>query len=97
MQGQIVIPPNLFQIGEVGDDCCLLAAEGQVDEILDPTAPELYRRCLELRRLLICEAVQTLCQLVQLIQIHAPARQSFEDGAGAVHFADSAVLPHSVP
>ena len=97
MQGHIVIPPNLFQIGEAGDDCCLLAPEGQVDEILDPTDPELYRRCLELRRLLICKTVQPLCQIVQLIQIDAATLQPFEDGVGAVHFADPAVLPHSVP
>lgn len=40
VQGQIMIPPDLVQIGEVGNDRCLLAAEGQVDEILDPTDPE---------------------------------------------------------
>ena len=67
MQGQIVALSNLLQIGEVGDNSCLLAAEAQVDKVLDPTDPQLYGCRLELRRLLICEAVQPLCQIIQLV------------------------------
>ena len=60
---------DLFQIGEISDHCCLLTAEGQVDEVRDVGQVEFFRHGLKLRSLISPEAVQPFSQIVQLIHI----------------------------
>ena len=57
------------EVGEVGDDRGLLAAEGQVDEILQLEQLQLVGHRLKLRGLAGVEAVQPLGKVVQLFHI----------------------------
>lgn len=69
MDVHVVITANLFQICEVRDHRRLLAAEGQVDEILHAGKIQLFSHRLKLRNLAHSKAVQPLCQIVQLIKV----------------------------
>ena len=94
---QAVIPANLFQIGEVRDHRGLLAAEGQVDKILNIRQIPLCRHTLELRSLLLVEAVQPLGKVVQFVHSRISLFQLPENRKAAVHLDNTAVLPQRVP
>ena len=86
----IVVTANRLQIGKVGDDRGLLTAEGQVDEVFQLEQLQLACHGLELRGLANIEALQPLCQIVQLIQIDTEVLRDFQDRVETVdchHFA----------
>jgi len=57
------------EVGKVSDDRGLLAAEGQVDEILQFKKLQLVGHRLKLRGLAGVEAIQSLGKVVQLLHI----------------------------
>ena len=67
VHGQGVAFPDALQIGEVDDDCGLLAAEGEVDEVLDVGQAKLDGHGLEFFDFTLAEAVQPFGQVVQLV------------------------------
>ena len=86
----VMLTTDLLQIGEVRDDRCLLTAEGQVDEVFQLKQLQLACHGLELRGLANIEALQPLCQIVQLIQIDTEVLRDFQDRVETVdchHFA----------
>ena len=82
---------NLFQICEVRDHRRLLAAEGQVDEILHAGEIQLFSHRLKLRNLAHSKAVQPLCQIVQLIKVDLGAYQPIQHRPGTVERVQAAV------
>ena len=61
-----------------------LAAEGEVDEVLDVGQAQPAGHSLKLDILSLAEAVQTLGQVIQLVNIDVLRRQPVEDGVLAV-------------
>ena len=92
----IVGAANSLQIRKVCDDRGLLAVEGQVDEIFDASQFQFVGHGLKLGLLAFIEAVQPLCQVVQLVHIDRRALQTFENGIPAVQLYDMAVLPQYI-
>ena len=91
MDVHVVITANLFQICEVRDHRRLLAAEGQVDEILHAGEIQLFSHRLKLRKLAHSKAVQPLCQIVQLIKVDLGAYQPIQHRPGTVERVQAAV------
>jgi len=79
------------EVGEVGDDRGLLAAKGQVDEILQLEQLQLVCHRLKLCGLAGVEAVQPLGKIVQLLHIDHKHLRSFQDGVEAVDLRHLAV------
>ena len=84
MQIHVVVPADGGEVGKVGDDRGLLAAEGQVDEILQLEQLQLVRHRLKLRSLAGVEAVQPFGEVVQLLHIDCKHFRALEDGVEAV-------------
>ena len=64
-----MVAARLFQVVEIGDDRSPLAAEGEIDEVLQAAYAHLTGHGLKLRRLSLVKTVQPLCQIVQLAHI----------------------------
>ena len=64
-----MLPPNLLQVGEVSDHRGVLTAEAQVDKVLDIRQLQLVGHGLELGVFALAEALQTLGEIVQFVQI----------------------------
>ena len=64
-----MVAANSGEVGKVGNDRGLLAAEGQVDEILQLKKLQLVRHRLKLRGFAGVEAFQPLGEVVQLLHI----------------------------
>ena len=79
------------EVGEVGDDRGLLAAEGQVDEILQLEQLQLVSHRLKLRGLAAVEAVQPFGEVVQLLHIDREHFHSLENSVEAVDFLHPAI------
>ena len=79
------------EVGKVSDDCGLLAAEGQVDEILQFEQLQLVGHRLKLRGLAGVEAVQPLGEVVQLLRIDREHFHSLENSIEAVDLFHLAV------
>ena len=86
-----MVTANSGEVGKVGDDRGLLAAEGQVDEILQLEQLQLVRHRLKLRSLAGVEAVQPFGEVVQLLHIDREHLRSFQDGVEAVNLRHLAV------
>ena len=69
VQVHVVVAANGGEVGKVGNDRGLLAAEGQVDEILQLEQLQLVGHRLKLCGLAGVEAVQPLGEVVQLLRI----------------------------
>ena len=69
VQVHVVVTANSGEVGKVGDDRGLLAAEGQVDEILQLEKFQLVCHRLKLCGLAGVEAFQPLGEIVQLLHI----------------------------
>ena len=76
--GQGMAFPNPLQIREVGDHRGLLAAECQVDEVLDAGQVQFEGHGFKLGVLTIGKAVQPLGQIIQLVHVDGLAVQPFE-------------------
>ena len=79
------------EVGKVGNDRGLLAAEGQVDEILQFKKLQLVGHGLKLRGLAGVEAVQPLGKVVQLLHIDREHLRALEDSIEAVDLLHLAV------
>ena len=90
--GQDMAFPNPFQIREVGDHRGLLAAERQVDEVLDAGQVQFEGHGFKLGVLTIGKAVQPFGQIIQFIHIDALGIQPVEDGVRAFQPHHPAVL-----
>ena len=77
VQVHVVVAADGGEVGKVGDDRSLLAAEGQVDEILQLEQLQLVRHRLKLCGLAGVEAVQSLGKVVQLLHIDRKHLRSF--------------------
>ena len=86
-----MVPANGGEVGKVGDDRGLLAAEGQVDEILQLEQLQLVRHRLKLRGLAGVEAVQPFGEVVQLLYIDREHFHSLENSVEAVDLLHLAV------
>ena len=85
VQVHVVVTANSGEVGKVGNDRGLLAAEGQVDEILQLEQLQLVGHRLKLRGLAGVEAVQPLGEVVQLLHIDREHFRALEDGVEAVN------------
>ena len=92
-----MILPDLLQIGEIGNHCGLLAAEGQIDEIFNVRQTQFAGHGLELVVLTYAEAFQPFGQVVQLIHVDILSHQPVENGIGAGNLDHPAVLCQRVP
>ena len=79
------------EVGKVGDDRGLLAAEGQVDEILQLEQLQLVGHRLKLCGLAGVEAVQPFGEVVQLLHIDRKHFRALEDSVEAVDLLHLAV------
>ena len=79
------------EVGKVSDDRSLLAAEGQVDEILQFKKLQLVGHGLKLRGLAGVEAFQPFGEVVQLLHIDREHLRALEHGIKAVNFLYLAV------
>ena len=86
-----MVTANSGEVRKVGDDRGLLAAEGQVDEILQLEKLQLVRHRLKLRGLARIEAIQPLGKVVQLFHIDRQHFCAFEDGVEAVDLLHLAI------
>jgi len=86
-----VVTANSGEVGKIGDDRGLLAAEGQVDEILQLEKLQLVRHRLKLCGLAGVEAVQPLGEVVQLLHIDREHFRALENGIEAVDLFHLAV------
>ena len=84
------------EVGKVGDDRGLLAAEGQVDEIFQLKKLQLVGHRLKLRGLAGVEAVQPFGEIVQLVYIDREHLRALEDSIEAVDLLHLAVRLESV-
>ncbi len=96
MLGEIVTAPYPRQVGEIRDDRGLLAAEGEVNEILHLKQLQPGGSALKLRLFPVVKAVQTLGEAIQLIQIDAGSLHGFQHGIFPVHFFAPAIPLHRV-
>ena len=79
------------EVGKVGDDRDLLAAEGQVDEILQLKKLQIVDHRLKLCGLARIEAIQPLGKVVQLFHIDRQHFCALENGVEAVDFLHPAI------
>ena len=79
------------EVGKVGNDRSLLAAEGQVDEILQIEKLQFVGHGLKLRGLADVEAIQPLGEVVQLLHIDREHLRALEDSIEAVDLLHLAV------
>ena len=86
-----MVTANSGEVGKIGDDRGLLAAEGQVDEILQLEKLQLVRHRLKLRGLTGVKAVQPFGEVVQLLHIDHEHFHSLENGVEAVDLLHLAV------
>ena len=91
VQVHVVVTANSGEVGKVGDDRGLLAAEGQVDEILQFEKFQLVCHCLKLCGLAGVEAFQPLGEIVQLLHIDREHFRSFQDSVETVDLLHLAV------
>ena len=86
-----MVTANSGEVGKVGDDRGLLAAEGQVDEILQFKQLQLVCHRLKLRGFAGVEAVQPFGEVIQLLHIDREHPRALEDSVKAVDFLHLAV------
>ena len=86
-----MVTANSGEVGKVGDDRGLLAAEGQVDEILQLEKFQLVCHCLKLCGLAGVEAVQPFGEVIQLLHIDREHLRALEDSIEAVDLFHLAV------
>ena len=91
VQVHVVVAADGGEVGKVGDDRSLLAAEGQVDEILQLEKLQLVCHCLKLRGLAGVEAFQPLGEVVQFLHIDCTLLHAFKNVVGAVKLHHLAV------
>ena len=91
VQVHVVVTANSGEVGKVGNDRGLLAAEGQVDEILQLEQLQLVRHRLKLRGLAGVEAFQPFGEVVQLLHIDREHLRALEDSIEAVDLFHLAV------
>ena len=86
-----MVTANSGEVGKIGDDRGLLAAKGQVDEILQLEQFQFVGHRLKLRGFAGVEAVQPLGEVVQLLHIDREHFHSLENGVEAVDLLHLAV------
>ena len=69
MQVHEMLPADCFQVCKVIDDCGLITAEGEIDEIFNRGNSSRKSSCLKLKILIRFETLQPLGQIVQLIDV----------------------------
>mgnify|MGYP001509868582 CR=1 FL=1 len=79
------------EVGKVGNDRGLLAAEGQVDEILQLEQLQLVSHRLKLCGFAVIETVQPLGEVIQLLHIDCKHLRALEDSIEAVDLFHLAV------
>ena len=88
---QIMAAANGCQVRKIRNNRCLLAAEGQVDQILHAGEIQLFGHGLELCVLADIEALQPLSQIIQLVQIDLHPLQTIKYRPPFADFTDMAV------
>ena len=73
------------EVGKVGNDCGLLAAEGQVDEILQFKQLQLVCHRLKLRGLASVEAFQPFGEVIQLLHVDREHFRALEHREKAIN------------
>ena len=91
VQIHVVVPADGGEVGKVGDDRGPLAAEGQVDEILQLEQLQLVGHRLKLCGFAGVEAVQPLGKVVQLLHIDREHFRALENSVEAVDLLHLAV------
>ena len=86
-----MVAANSGEVGKVGDCRGLLAAEGQVDEVLQLEQLQLVGHRLKLRGLAGVEAVQPFGKVVQLLHIDREHLHALENSVEAVDLRHLAV------
>ena len=86
-----MVAANSGEVRKVGDDRGLLAAEGQVDKILQLKQLQLVDHCLKLCGLSGVEAFQPLGEVVQFLHIDREHFRSFQDSVETVDLLHLAV------
>ena len=86
-----MVTANSVEVGKVGNDCGLLTAESQVDEILQLEKLQLVGHRLKLCGLAGVEAVQPFCEVVQLLYIDRAHLRALKDSIEAVDLLHLAV------
>ena len=92
-----MIFPDFLQIREIGDDCGLLVAERQINEIPDAGNIQFVRHSKKLVVLALAKAVHMFGKTVQLVHIDHRALQSSEGGVIALQHGDVTVLTKHIP
>lgn len=92
----VMCPTDTFQIGKICDDCCLLAGEGQVDQVFHIREFQLICHSLKLGNLDSIKSVQPLGKVVQLINVDLAAFQTPEGRICPCKFFDLAVFVQSI-
>ena len=91
VQVHVMVTADGGEVGKVGDDRDLLAAEGQVDEILQLKKLQIVDHRLKLCGLARIEAVQPFGEVVQLLHIDREHFRALENGVEAVDLLHLAV------
>ena len=91
VQVHVMVAADGGEVGKVGNDCGLLAAEGQVDEILQLKKLQPVRHRLKLRGFAGVEAVQPFGEVIQLLHIDREHLCAFEHREKAINFLHLAV------
>ena len=86
-----MVTANSGEVGKVGNDRGLLAAEGQVDEILQLKKLQLVGHRLKLCGLAGVEAAQPFGKVIQLLHIDRKHFHSFQDSVETVDLLHLAV------
>ena len=92
----VVCPTDAFQIGKICDDCCLLAGEGQVDQVFHIRELQLICHSLKLGNLDSIKSVQPLGKVVQLVNVDLAAFQTSEGWVCSYKFCNLAVFAKSI-
>ena len=91
VQVHVVVAADGGEVGKVGNDRGLLAAEGQVDENLQFKKLQLVGHRLKLCGLAGVEAVQPLGEVIQFLRIDREHLRALEDGVETVDLLHLAV------
>ena len=91
VQVHVVIPANGGEVRKVCNDCSLLAAEGQVDQILQFKKLQLVGHRLKLCGFAGIKAIQPLGEVVQLLHIDRKHLRALEHRVKAVDLLHLAV------
>lgn len=92
----VICPADAFQIRKICDDCCLLAGEGQVNQVFHIRELQLICHSLKLGNLDSIKSIQTLCQVVQLINVDLASFQTPEGRVCPCKFFDLTIFAQSI-